>query len=74
MLQLLFGWLWPQRAWRVAFATASAAIGADQNVQNKGRWTQFCDPLQKNWDDFTEGLFFKKIIGFKTCITITRTI
>ena len=20
----------------------------------------FCDPLKKNWDEFTEGLFFKK--------------
>ena len=26
-----------------------------------GRWTRFCEPLEKkNWDEFTGGLFFKK--------------
>ena len=26
---------------------------------------------KKNWDEFTGGHFFKKIIGFKICITIS---
>ena len=32
-------------------------------VKNIGRWTQFCDPLKKkNWDEFTGGIFFKKLM------------
>ena len=34
------------------------------SVKNIGRWTQFCDPLKKNnWDEFTGGLFFKKLMN-----------
>ena len=34
-----------------------------QGVKYIGMWTQFCDPLKKkNWDEFTGGRFFKKIM------------
>ena len=38
-------------------------IGTMQGVQNMRRWTQFCGPLKKkNWNEFTGGNFFKKLI------------
>ena len=45
-----------------------------QDVKHIGRWTQFYDALKENCDEFTGGYFLKKLIGFKTCITITHTI
>ena len=41
----------------------------NHGVKNIGRWTQFCFPYE-----FTGGYFLKKLMGFKTRITITRTI
>ena len=47
----------------------------NHDVYNIVRRTQFWDPLKmKNWDEFTRGHFFNKLIEFKTCITITLTI
>ena len=49
--------------------------GWGQGVKNIGRWTQFCVRWRRrtgwiHWRGFLE----KKLMGFKTCITITRTI